>query len=119
MTNSEINISIQTNGKKEAYTLRSKLELTFRGRFLRVPKGFRCDGASVPRLLWRLIFPPLDRKAVRAAFFHDFVYRSKPDTWSRALADEMFYLILLWDGVRPWRARLAYRGVRLFGGLSW
>lgn len=84
-----------------------------------VPWGFLSDGASVPRAFWRLVFPKGDEKALRAAFVHDFLYRRHPEGWTRAEADQLFYELLLKDGVPQWRAWLAYQGVRLFGGLAW
>ena len=86
---------------------------------LTVPAGFESDGASVPRFFWRLVFPPGDAAALRAAILHDYVYREQPEGWNRADADKLFYGVLLGDGVSAWRARLAYWGVRLFGGRSW
>ena len=84
-----------------------------------VPAGFESDGASVPRFFWRLVFPPGDSQALRAAIIHDYIYRKQPEGWGREEADRLFCDILVADGVPKWRARLAYRGVRLFGERSW
>lgn len=84
-----------------------------------VPAGFESDGASVPRFFWRLVFPPGDSQALRAAIIHDWIYRRHPAGWSRKEADELFRSLLVADGVPKWRARLAHRGVRLFGRSSW
>ena len=86
---------------------------------LTVPAGFESDGASVPRFFWRIVFPPGDQKALRAAFLHDYIYRTHPAGWSRAAADELFRRVLIEDGVSRNSAALAYYGVRLFGGSSW
>ena len=86
---------------------------------LTVPAGFESDGASVPRLFWRIVFPPGDQKALRAAFIHDWMYRTHPTGWSRELADMLFLQILLHDNVPKLRAVLAWLGVRLFGGKAW
>lgn len=84
-----------------------------------VPVGFESDGASVPRFFWRVVFPPGDEHALRAAFFHDWIYRTHPAGWSRAAADNLFYSLLVADGVPKTRAKLAYWGVRLFGSRCW
>jgi len=84
-----------------------------------VPAGFESDGASVPRFFWRLVFPPGDADALRAAILHDYIYREHPAGWTRADADRLFYMILVADGVPKFRALLAYWGVRLFGWRSW
>ena len=84
-----------------------------------VPEEFESDGASVPRFFWRVVFPPGDSQAMRAAILHDYIYRTHPEGWTRERADDFFYDQLVADGVPKWRAKLAYWGVRLFGGGSW
>lgn len=103
------------------YTLRDPegLNLFWNGKEISVPYGFECDGASVPRFFWRYVFPPGDTHAMRAAFCHDWIYRTHPDGWTKQEADQMFRDFLLEDGVAPRRARRAYWGVKLFGGSSW
>jgi len=85
---------------------------------LTVPAGFESDGASVPRFFWRIIFPPGDPKAIRAAFKHDYIYRCLPAGWTRKDTDKIFRRNLLEDGVKRWKANLAYVGLRLFGFAS-
>ena len=97
------------------FTLRE--ELSCGG--LTVPAGFPSDGASVPRFFWRIVFPPGDTKALRAAFLHDWIYRTHPAGWSREAADTLFRRVLAEDGVPRISAALAYWGVRLFGASSW
>ena len=101
------------------YTLRERLEIRWNGKLLTVPVGFKSDGASVPRFFWRAVFPPGDNRALRAAFAHDYVYRMHPDGWTKAEADQMFYDLLIADGIPVINAKLAYWGVRLFGGKAW
>ena len=97
------------------FTLRE--ELSCGG--LTVPAGFSSDGASVPRFFWRIVFPPGDQKALRAAFLHDWLYRTHPEGWSREAADNLFRRVLIEDGVSQICAALAHRGVRIFGGRAW
>ena len=84
-----------------------------------VPAGFESDGASVPRLLWGVVFPRDDRQALFAALFHDYLYRTHPAGWTRAEADEAFHFLLLEGGVSFIRALRAYLGVRIFGKSAW
>lgn len=84
-----------------------------------VPPGFECDGASVPRALWGVVFPPNDKQAMYAAIFHDYCYRTHPVAWSRWEADKAFYTLMRMGGVPYLRAQKAYWGVRLFGNSAW
>ena len=84
-----------------------------------VPKGFESDGASVPRLFWGVVFPRDDRRALYGAIVHDYIYRTHPDGWTRAEADEAFRYLLREGGVSYIRTIRAYLGVRLFGQSSW
>lgn len=86
---------------------------------LTIPCGFQSDGCSVPRLFWRVIFPPLDNKAIRAGVIHDYIYRTHPENWTKWKADSTFRKILLEDGVSLVRANLAFLGVVFGGGKAW
>ena len=88
-------------------------------RGLSIPAGFKSDGASVPRLFWRVVFPPGDACALRAAIIHDYIYRHHPTGWTRKAADDLFRDLLIQDGTPLFRAYAAYYAVRLFGGRSW
>ena len=86
---------------------------------LTIPCGFQSDGCSVPRLFWRVIFPPLDNKAIRAGVIHDYIYRTHPVNWTKWKADRTFRKLLLEDGVSVSRANLAFLGVVFGGGRAW
>ena len=105
----------QTDEMGNIFTLREDLHV----EGITVPAGFSSDGASVPRFFWRLVFPPGDQKALRAAFVHDWIYRTHPEGWTREAADMLFLKLLLANGMPKFRAVLAYLGVRLFGGAAW
>ena len=98
---------------------RHGLLIKWNGERLLVPRGFESDGASVPRLFWRLVFPTIDPQALRAAIAHDYIYRTQPEGWEKEDADEMFYDLLIEDGVPKWRAWIAYQAVRLCGWCAW
>lgn len=105
----------RSDARGNVYTLLEQLPC----RNFTVPAGFQSDGASVPRFFWRLVFPPGDPCALRAAIVHDYLYRHHPGTWTRAEADTLFRDLLICDGTPAWRATLAYTAVRLFGRSSW
>lgn len=105
----------QEDERGNVYTL--KQELTYKD--LVVPIGFASDGASVPRFFWRYVFPPGDVHAMRAAFLHDYVYRTHPKGWTKKMADTMFLEVMLEDGCKKSSAKKAYYGVKFFGYPSW
>ena len=85
---------------------------------LHIPKGYVSDGATVPRLLW-MFFSPTGVLFI-ASLWHDFAIkeqylvldgetiRSDDSTF-----DNMFYQILIEEGVSPVTAIAAYVGVRI------
>ena len=84
-------------------------------RTIVVPKDFRTDFASVPRL--PLAFLLVGGKGKRAAVVHDFLYSGGIEGVSRDVADRVFGEALLASGYSKWVAGLMYAGVR-FGGES-
>lgn len=88
-------------------------------RFLAVPAGFVCDGASIPRWAWTAIGHPLSGRFLRAAVLHDYAYRHAGDGDTRATVDRRFYHGLRADGVGRTRAALMYTAVRVGGGAAW
>lgn len=89
---------------------------------LSVQPGAVTDGASIPRLLWTLLGPPMrDSRVLRAAAIHDQLYRSLGigGHLQRAACDEIFRCALLAAGVPAHKAWLYWAGVRLGGWLGW
>ena len=82
------------------------------------PAGMLTDGASIPRLLWRVAGHPYQPRVIRAAIIHDYLYRTH-DSHGRAWADQTFLLAMLADGVRRPAALAYYRAVRTFGWAAW
>ena len=95
----------QSDSMGNVFTLREDLHV----EGITVPSGFSSDGASVPRFFWRLVFPPGDHKALKAAFVHDFLYRTHPEGWTKAAADNLFLKLLLMNGIPKFSAYLAWR----------
>jgi hypothetical protein len=101
-----------------------------------VPAGYRYNRASIPEIIPAWIVNRDDLGCV-APLIHDAIYRQHGDisypppsdpsnrdrAWAwpwmrieRGTTDELFYRLMLADKVRPWRARVAFRAVRIFGG---
>ena len=109
----------QVDDMGNVFTLKEPLFVEWHGRRLTVPAGFKSDGASVPRAFWRLVFPSSDNSAFRAAFVHDYIYRTHPLDWTKEDADDLFYDFLVEDGIPKWRAWMAYTAVDWFGRHAW
>lgn len=79
-----------------------------------VPRGFKTDFASVPRILWA-IFPPHGRHG-KAAVIHDYLYKlCRVNKFSRAVADSIFLSAMKELGVSWWRRYTMYLAVRCAG----
>ena len=80
-----------------------------------VPKGFRTDYASVPKIFRNII--NTYGKHGRAAVVHDWLYSSqcKIDI-TRAEADKIFLEIMVEWNVKKYKRLLMYYLVRMFGG---
>jgi hypothetical protein len=90
--------------------------VTFPGGQHTVPAGFKTDGASIPRFFWRVIGHPMTSKYAKAAGVHDYLYVYHPAGSSKAHADQVFFHVLIDEGVPEWRAKIMYRAVEWFGG---
>ena len=95
----------------------------YSGVFVRVPKEFITDFASIPRFLW---FLPYWAKFNKSPVVHDRLYDTHKvmgKKISRKRADKIFLEAML----NEWRfhrsryiiAYLEYLAVRVFGGLTW
>jgi hypothetical protein len=82
-----------------------------------VPKGFKFDLASIPRLFWRLTAP--HELGLAGPLVHDYLYRHggyvPSGNFSRSDADWIFFNIMREARVPAWRRWIAYIAVRLFG----
>lgn len=110
-----IRLPISTLGESEA-VLMEAWHVVVRGRELCVPAGVSTDGASIPRMLWRVCGHPLMSPRVYAATMHDWLYRNGHKIGiSRKEADEIYYALLRHFGVAAWRAGIEYCALRFFG----
>lgn len=78
-----------------------------------VPKDFVTDLASIPRILWP-IWSPNKANTISAAVIHDYMYLM-PNGRSRKDVDDIFYQILVNNGLDTTVATKYWLAVRLFG----
>ena len=103
---------------REVYQLVEEWSFVSMSERIAVPKGFICDGASIPRLLW-MIRPP-DGIHRAAAVAHDWLYANKGfGVFTRKKCDLVFLDLLKAAGVSWLSRKLMYRGVRLGGWVAW
>lgn len=93
----------------EQYTEEEKRNRTFER--IVVPRGFKTDLATIPRVLWS-IWPPHDYYA-KAAILHDYLYENA--IGSKKEADLILYEALGVLGMPKWQRKLFYWGARLLG----
>ena len=87
-------------------------------RLFSIPKGFKTDLASIPRIV-RPFMETCDL-GVAAPIAHDWQYRrGDHGLYTRAQADDLFRRMMKHEGVAAWRRTLAYLAVRLFGRGAW
>jgi len=99
------------------YALHLPVSFQVGDRLYHIPKGFKTDGASIPRFAWFTTGTPFDPRHIRAAVIHDFMYQH--GAISRQLADALFREMLLEDGVPEYLAGKMYWSLRLFGWAAW
>lgn len=84
---------------------------------LRIHSGYRTDGASIPRLFWRLIGHPYLPSYLAPALAHDALYQA--ELADRRECDRTLYVQLLRNGVGRLPAWIIWAAVRLGGGFVW
>lgn len=98
--------------KKEA-VLTKDLIIKFDGLTFIIKKGYKTDGASIPKQLWSLGGASFSGDTLSPAIFHDVMYES--ELYSRTCADNNFLFLMRNNGV-SWIKRTTYfLAVRLFG----
>ena len=105
-------------------------------REFQIPEEFHTDLESCPRLphvlyllllggdigavlfiLSLIVLATLGNITRKAAVLHDALYVTKPV--SRAMADAILYEAAVASGIKPWKARGLWIGVRLGGWIAW
>lgn len=99
--------------KKYLYRTCSDIDVFVEGETYVIPKNFKTDLASIPRIFWSFI-PPQYSAFVAPAILHDYLYHCL-NYGDRKLADELFYSALVSQGVSKFTAMTFYIAVRVFG----
>lgn len=80
-----------------------------------VSKGYKWDGATIPRLLWRIIGSSTEPEFLIASCIHDVLCENHNYIDSdRNLSSKIFRGLLLEAGVCKFKANLMYAGVDTF-----
>jgi hypothetical protein len=82
-----------------------------------IEKGFIYDGASIPRIFWRLVGGKFMPKFQRGAAIHDELYNK--NLFSRKKCDKIFRKILIEDGCSKALANTMYSALRVGGGIAY
>jgi hypothetical protein len=82
-----------------------------------IKKGFIYDGASIPRLFWRLVGGKFMPKFQRGAVLHDELYNK--NLLPRKICDKIFRKILIEDGCSKALANTMYSALRVGGGRAY
>lgn len=80
-----------------------------------IKKGYRFDGASVPRLFWTLVISPME--IVASALIHDAWYDA--ELGDRKAGDQLLRETMYLEGASDFQQVCVYWAVRLFGGFCW
>jgi len=91
-----------------------KLIKSVKYKDITIPKGFRTDGASVPRIFWSL-FPPNRTDYLPCAVIHDYLC----DKGEYKKADKYFYECLKKLQVDKFSRDLMYYAVRIYHFLKY
>jgi hypothetical protein len=105
------------NKLEEAFEVAEDVATKYEGAQIRVPKFFQYDGASIPPGAWQLIGTPFQPRFMQAAVFHDWVYHTHAVDF--VSANELFYDLLVANGVRKTKAQLMLAAVENFGHWYW
>ena len=84
---------------------------------INVLKGFKTDGASIPRFLWSLIGAPFNGDYTFAAIIHDALYKS--EYLDRSIADKLFLDMMKELNVSFSKRYTMFLAVKSFGWLVW
>ena len=144
-----VNVPILLNSGEPGYKLVEKYTYIWKAKGttwqIIIPKGYKSDGASAPRLAWTLSGLTPDGLIRAAALVHDFIYDhsghlpcgsfkccengictnvelgigGRLSFWKRKEADQLFANIMKECGVSKFQRRVAYLAVRVGGWTGW
>jgi hypothetical protein len=111
-------LKIEAVPREDAYLLTSKLSyITNLGDKIHVPKHFKTNFASVPRLA-KFYIDDDDWQIRAPSVVHDYLYSASSAElgFTRKQADEVLLEAMMGLGMRKTKALLIYFVLRLFGG---
>ena len=74
-----------------------------------IDKGYRWDGATIPRFAWRIIGSKTDSKFLIPSMIHDVLCENKNlVNYDRYFADKVFERLLSVSNVSSWRRWLMF-----------
>ena len=114
-------LKIEAVPREDAYLLTSRLSyITNLGDKIHVPKGFKTNFASVPRLA-KFYIDDDDWQIRAPSTVHDFLYSAESAElgFTRKQADEVLLEAMMGLGMRKTKALLIYFVLRLFGGANY
>ena len=103
----------------EVWELSEHWHIVLCGRCVTIPKGFLTDGASIPRILWRVCGHPMSTKRISVAVVHDAIYSGELKGYTRKEADTIYRDALIEQGWPKWKAYLEYFTLRACGASHW
>lgn len=85
------------------------------GFTLNIPKGFKWDGATIPRGFWWIIGGKGSPEFLIASLFHDYICKNKYlMKGNRYLSSLLFKEVLIACGVPTWKATIMFHAVDNF-----
>lgn len=101
----------------EAYELTDDFHVQYQNNAIWVPKFFQYDGASIPPAGYQIVGTPFNPRFMIPAVVHDWLYYTQQ--FSRDVADEIFYELLIEAGVPKLKAIVMRESVQSFGAWYW
>ncbi len=89
---------------------------TLSGEAIYVPKGFKTDFASIPKIFWSIIGSPTG-KYTGASVIHDYCYYK--GMYTRKRSDQIFLEAMKVLKVSWWKRYSMYFAVRIGAGIPW
>lgn len=90
---------------KDRFELVSEYE--YKG--IKIPAGYKTNGANVPRIFWS-VFPPNSPEYLSAIVVHDWLC----DLEKYKQADEIFYEMMIALEVSKWKCKVFYLACRAY-----
>ena len=110
--------------EKYPFICKKELKVLLKDKKLRkeysfsIPKGYCYDGASIPRLFWRIIGPNTDNKFLVSALIHDVLCENHGYVNNdRSFSSEVFNALLEASGVFGFKRFLMKNSVDIFQSL--